>query len=447
MSVSRMKSARDFGAKGDGESFDGSALQAAVDAVSSGGGGEVLLPPGGYVTGSIFLRDGVVLRLEEGASLLGSRDIRDYPIVEGRWEGVTRELHAGLVHARGARGIGVAGKGTIDGRGQEWWRLFRSRSLDRPRPRLISIEDCEDVSLTGFSAKDSPSWTINPVRSRNVSIAGLSIVNPPDSPNTDGIDPDSCSGVSIFGCFISVGDDCIAIKSGSEAESPGMRASCEGVRISGCVLERGHGAVVIGSEMSGSIRDVAVTDCVFRGTDRGIRMKSRRGRGGAVERFRASGIEMRDVGCPFAINLRYHCGARGDEAVADLGPRLRNEGTPVFRDLRFESIRAVGATVAAAWIDGLAESPVEDLAFSRVHIEMDGEADPAPAEMADWAPPLARAGFCAFDVKGLRLEGLRIVGHRGPAYILDGCELLEHADCDPEPSPLFAGRSSLIPRG
>jgi hypothetical protein len=349
------------------------------------------------------------------------------------------------VHARGARGIGVVGKGLVDGRGQEWWRLHRSGGLDRPRPRLIAIEDCEDVVLRDFRAKDSPSWTVNPVRSRNVDIVGLSIVNPPDSPNTDGIDPDSCSGIRISDCFISVGDDCIAIKSGTEGEAPGMRAPCEDVTVSGCVLERGHGAIVLGSEMSGGIRNVVVKDCVFRGTDRGIRMKSRRGRGGAVEGFRASGIAMRDVPCPFTINLRYHCGARGVPEVADLGPRPFGEGTPVFRDLAFESIRAVGATVAAAWLDGLAESPIEDVSFTDVSIELGGDSAPAPAEMSDWAPPLSRSGFCAFDVRGLRLDRLRIRGQEGPAYALEGCEGLEQFGCEPEPGPssIAFGRASL----
>lgn len=447
MNDARFRTAKDFGALGDGEAFDGPAIQAAIDAVSAGGGGEVVLPPGGYVSGSLFLRDGVVLRLDEGAALLGSRDPRDYPVVEGRWEGVTREVHAGLVHARGARGIGVVGGGIVDGRGQEWWRLFRSGALDRPRPRLVSVEDCEDVVLEGFRAKDSPSWTINPVRSRNVTIAGLSIINPPDSPNTDGIDPDSCSRLNISDCYISVGDDCIAIKAGSELESPGMRAPCEGVMVSGCVLERGHGAIVLGSEMSGGIRDVLVKDCVFRGTDRGIRMKSRRGRGGAVERFRAKGIEMRDVPCPFTINMRYHCGgARGDPEVADFGPRPFGAGTPAFREIAFESIRAFGATVAAAWLDGLAESPIEGASFKNVSIDLGGDSAPVPAEMSDWAPPLSRAGFCAFDVQGLRLENLYIGGQEGPAYVLGGCEGVRHLGCDPEPaaSSSEGGRLSLL---
>jgi polygalacturonase len=444
VSASGFRSAKDFGAVGDGEALDGPSIQAAIDAVSSGGGGEVLLPPGGYVSGSLFLRDGVVIRLEEGAALLGSRDARDYPIVEGRWEGVTRELHAGLVHARGARGVGVVGSGVVDGRGQEWWRLFREGRLDYPRPRLVSIEDCDGVVLSGFRAVDSPSWTVNPVRSRDVSIVGLSIINPPDSPNTDGIDPDSCSRVRISGCRISVGDDCIAIKSGTEGEARGMRAGCEDVVISGCVLERGHGAVVLGSEMSGGIRNVIVEDCVFRGTDRGIRMKSRRGRGGRVEGFRARRIAMSGVLCPFAINLRYHCGgARGDPEVADLGARPIGEGTPVFRDLSFESIRASGAGVAAAWLDGLAESPIDEVLFRDVSIELAGDSDPAPAEMSDWAPPLSRAGFCAFDLRNLRLEGLRLRGIEGPAYVLEGCEGLRHSECSPEPPSAREGRASL----
>ncbi len=437
------KSVKEFGAVGDGYSYDGKALQAAVDAVSKAGGGEVVLPPGAYVSGSLFLRDGVVLRLEEGASLVGSSDVRDYPIVEGRWEGATRRMHASLVHAQSVRNSGITGKGTIDGRGEKWWELHRAKSLLFPRPRLIAFEDCEDIVLSDFRAKDSPSWTVNPVRSHNVVISRLVITNPPDSPNTDGIDPDSCENVEISDCFVSVGDDCIAIKAGSENESAGKRASCDRIRISGCVLERGHGGVVVGSEMSGGIRDVVVTDCVFRGTDRGIRMKSRRGRGGLVEDFHASGIKMYDVDCPFAINLRYHCGARGDPEVADLASRPFGPRTPVFRRLSFEYIEARNSGLAAAWIDGLAESPVEDVLFSNITIEMGGGGLPRPAEMSDWAPPLARAGFYAFDVRRLRLDTLHISGYAGPAYVIDACEDFVHSNCEPEPPLCRTPRSSL----
>lgn len=414
-------SVRDFGAKGDGASMDGPSIQAAVDRAGAAGGGLVVLPPGGYVSGSIFLRDGVHLRLEAGASLLGSRNPADYPLVEGRWEGRTRPVHASLVHARGVRRAGVCGPGLIDGRGEEWWRLFRGGELAHPRPRLLAFEECEDVLLEGFLAMNSPSWTINPVRSRGVRIQGVSVRNPPDSPNTDGINPDSCSRVVITGCFVSVGDDCIAVKAGVETEAEGLSAPCEDIIVSDCVLERGHGGVVIGSETSGGIRNVTVSNCVFRGTDRGIRLKSRRGRGGGVERVRVSGIVMEGVLCPFTLNSHYGCGAWGDPRVSDRGARPVDRGTPRFRDISLSGVTAVGVTLAAAWIDGLAELPAERVSLSDFTAEMAEGAAASPPEMAEGLPSLARAGIRALNVSGLRLRDCAIRGQDGPAVRLEGC--------------------------
>ena len=424
-------SVRAFGAKGDGLSLDGPAIQAAIDRAAAFGGGTVLLPPGGYVSGSLFLRNDICLRLEPGAVLLGSRDPRDYPLVDSRWEGSTRKSHAALLHAAGARNLSIVGGGTIDGRGEEWWRLFAAGSLAHPRPRLIALEDCERILLEGFEARNSPSWTVNPVRSRDVRISGISIRNPADSPNTDGINPDSCRSVRISDCFVSVGDDCITIKAGTESERPELRSPCRDIVVTNCVLERGHGGVVFGSETSGGISDVAISNCVFKGTDRGIRMKSRRGRGGTVERIRVSNITMRDVLCPFTMNLHYGCGAWGDPVVGDRGARTPGESTPHFRDISFNAISASGGRVAAAFLDGLAEAPIERVSFSDVSISMEGGAEPQPAEMADGLEPLARAGFRASNLSGLRLHNLRIEGQEGPAFRFENCEGVEGAFCSP----------------
>jgi polygalacturonase len=425
--------AKGFGAAGDGKGDDRAAIQAAIDAVGAAGGGEVVLSPGAYPSGSLFLRDNVSLRIERGATLLGSRDPRDYPLVESRWEGRTTLTHAPLVGATGARNVGVSGAGVIDGRGDEWWTRFRAGSLEHPRPRLLCFDRCEGVLLEDFEARDSPSWTVHPLRSRDVVIRGLRILNPPDSPNTDGIDPDSCQSVRISDCFVSVGDDCIAIKAGCEGEAAGHRAPCERILISGCVLERGHGAVVIGSEMSGGVRDVVVADCLFHGTDRGIRVKTRRGRGGVVERVRAQGIIMTDCLVPFAFNTHYGCGAWDDPRVGDPGAREADEGTPRIEGLSFGSISASGARIAAAWIDGLAESPIRDLSFCDVSIALAGEAEPGVPEMSAGAPQLSRAGFRARNVDGLRLSGLRIAGQEGPAFELSACRGIERSFCSPSP--------------
>lgn len=421
-----MMDPRSFGAAGDGVHKDGPAIQAAIDAAGAAGGGSVVLPPGTWLSGALALRGNVELVIEAGAVLLGSEDPGDYPVVEARWEGSTRPAHSPLISGFGLSRIGLRGGGVIDGRGAVWWKAFREGGLAAPRPRLVSFTDCRDVLIEGLTLLNSPSWTVNPVRCRNLRVRGLTIRNPADSPNTDGINPDSCSSVIIEGCFISVGDDCITLKSGTEAERPELRAPGEDIVVANCVMEAGHGGIVIGSEMSGGIRNVVVSNCVMRGTDRGIRIKSRRGRGGVVENVRVSNLVMEGVRCPLAINLRYHCGgAQGDPVVADLEARPLGPGTPLVRRVSLSGITARGAASAAAWIEGLAEAPVEDLHLSDVSIELAPGATglpPEAPEMADGIVPVAGRGFMARNVRGLRLDNVEILGQAGPAFDLVACE-------------------------
>lgn len=418
---------RDHGAKVDGLAGDGAAIQAAIDAAGRAGGGVVLLDRGTWISGALSLRSGVELRIEAGATLRASENPGDFPIVTARWEGQSRPSHAAFISGTGLSRIALRGGGTIDGRGAVWWRRFKEGKLLAPRPRLVSFADCTDVLIEALSLIDSPSWTVNPVRCRNVAVRGIRVTNPADSPNTDGINPDSCQGVVIEGCFISAGDDCITLKSGTELEDAGLRAPCSDIVVANCVLASGHGGVVIGSEMSGGVRNVVVSNCVMRGTDRGIRIKSRRGRGGAVEDIRISNVVMDDVRCPIAINLRYHCGgAQGDPLVADRGLRPLGSGTPHVRRVSISGLTARGATIAAAWIEGLPEAPVEDLQLREIYLELRKGADAAPAEapeMADGLEAIAGRGFIARHVKGLCLDRVRVVGQAGPALDIDNCEL------------------------
>ena len=191
---------RDYGATGDGATLDTRALQAAIDAAAQTGGGTVFVPAGKYVTGSAFLRDNITLFLDAVAVLLGSENPADYPIQTARWEGVTRETHASLIAGEGLHHIAITGRGTIDGRGAIWWQKHRAKTLDAPRPRLISFANSTNVLIEGVTLTNSPAWTINPVRCENVTVDKVTIVNPPDSPNTDGINPDSCRDVHISNC-------------------------------------------------------------------------------------------------------------------------------------------------------------------------------------------------------------------------------------------------------
>ncbi len=420
-----MINVKDCGAVGDGIALDTHAIQSAIDACVQTGGGTVLIPAGKFVTGAIFLRDHITLHLEAGAVLLGSEQPADYPMIHARWEGREQETHAPLIGGAGLHHIAVVGRGTIDGRGAHWWKRHREKSLDMPRPRLISFSDCSNVLIEGITAINSPSWTINPVRCENVTVDKVTIINPADSPNTDGINPDSCHDVHISNCHVDVGDDCITIKSGIETELPDKRAPCENVTITNCTMVHGHGGVVIGSEMSGDVRQVVISNCTFIGTDRGIRMKTRRGRGGIIEDIRVTSVIMRDVLCPFTMNLYYHIRARGDQAVSDKRARPVDPGTPRIRRIHFSHITARDAQYAAAFLYGLPEMPIEDVSFSDVSISMAVNAQAGSPDMADDIEPMSRAGFFARNVRRLRLSGVDINGQSGDKFMLQDVTMCE----------------------
>jgi polygalacturonase len=413
---------REHGVVGDGQTLDSHALQSAIDLCAQRGGGTVYLPAGRYLTGSLFLRNNITLQIDSGAVILGSENPEDYPVIHARWEGKHQDTYAPLIAGQNLNNIAVTGRGTIDGRGASWWKAKEEDTLTHPRPRLISFSDCSNVFIEGITAVNSPSWTINPVHCQNVTIHAVTIINPADSPNTDGINPDSCRLVRISDCYVSVGDDCITIKSGTEYEHPDRYAPCRDITITNCTLERGHGGVVIGSEMSGGVKNVVISNCVFIGTDRGIRIKSRRGRGGIIEDIRVSNLIMDGVLCPFTMNLYYHIGERGNLNVSDKNPRSVNDGTPRLRRIHFSHITAREVKHAAGFLYGLAEMPLDDISFNDISISISDEADSGYPEMADGIPSMSQAGFFIRNARRIRLEHVEVTGQIGEAFDVDDCE-------------------------
>jgi polygalacturonase len=351
--------------------------------------------------------------------ILGSENPDDYPIVHSRWEGRHQDTYAPLIGGRDLNNVSVIGRGTLDGRGVVWWNAKKEDRLVYPRPRLISFSNCTNVLIEDITAVNSPSWTINPVHCENVNIHRVTIINPADSPNTDGINPDSCRLVRISDCYVSVGDDCISIKSGTEHEHPDRYAPCRDITITNCTLERGHGGVVIGSEMSGGVKNVVISNCVFIGTDRGIRIKSRRGRGGTIEDIRVSNLIMDGVLCPFTMNLYYHIGERGNLNVSDKNPRLVDDGTPRLRRIHFSHITAREVKHAAGFLYGLAEMPLEDISLSDISISVSEEAASGYPEMADDIPSMSRAGFFIRNARRVRLDHVEVTGQVGEAFDVD----------------------------
>ena len=405
-------------------------IQKVIDQAAAAGGGRVVIPAGRFLTGALQLKDNVELHLLPGAVLQFSDSQADYPVVTSRWEGVERQVYAACLYAFDAKNIAVTGFGTLDGNGKKWWQLFRRdrKKLAYPRPMLVSFEGCERVTLKDFTCINSPSWTIHPQCCRNVTIDNLNICNPADSPNTDGIDPESCQNVRIANCNIDVGDDCIAIKAGTE-DTP-QRIPCENITITNCTMVHGHGGVVLGSEMSGGIKNVTITNCVFQDTDRGIRLKSRRGRGGVIEDIRIDNLVMERVLCPFILNLYYFCGPRGKERyVWDKTPYPITEETPRFRRIHFANITARNVHAAAGFIYGLAEQHIEEVSFDNIAIEMAEDAIAGRPAMMSGIKEMQRRGFYIGFGDNLLFRNVSIRNHAGPAFTQEGCKDLHFVDC------------------
>ena len=403
-----------FGAVGDGRTLCTTSLQKAIDAAASRGGGTVILPAGTYVTGTLWLRSDITLHLEAGATLIGAQDPSAFPIWTPKWDGVP--THAALISGEGLDNVAITGRGIIDGGGRMWWELMKQKEVDTQRPRLIRLIDCRNVLVENVTLTNSPFWTLNPLACDEVTIRGVIVRNPPDSPNTDGINPDSCRNVHISDCHIDVGDDCVTIKSGSEEDGRRQFRPCENITLTNCTMIHGHGGVVIGSEMSGGVRNIAISNCTFVGTDRGIRIKSRRGRGSAVEDIRVSNIVMDGVLCPLVINLFYGCGAWNDPKVTDASPQEVTDRTPRFRRLRFSNISARRVKYSAAYVVGLPEMFVEDVAYSDITIYLDRDnTEAGQSAMAPGQPDLCRAGFVLKNVRNARLNNVQVFDQIGPA--------------------------------
>jgi polygalacturonase len=417
-----------FGAVGDGKVLNTGKIAEAVSACGDAGGGTVYVPAGTFLTGAVILKSNVNLYLESGAVLSFSNDVNEYPVVESSWEGVKREVYASCIYAENAENVSLTGHGTLQGNGRFWWDLFRRKENLYPRPKLVSFDSCKHVLISGVKMENSPSWTVNPILCEDVTVHNISILNPADSPNTDGIDPESCRNVRISDCHIDVGDDCIAIKAGTEDTAE--RVPCENISITNCTMIHGHGGVVLGSEMSGDIRNVTVSNCVFEGTDRGIRLKSRRGRGGIVEDIRVSNIVMKGVICPFIANLYYFCGPRGkDKYVYDKNPYPVTEETPAFRRIHFSNITALEVSAAAGFLYGLAEMFVEDVTFNHISVHMAENAEPGMPAMMSELEPMKQRGFYCSNVRDIRFNDVIVSNHEGPAFYVENGEDIAVKDC------------------
>lgn len=320
--------------------------------------------------------------------------------------------------AQNAEYVRITGDGTLDGQGEYWWKRFMAKELSNPRPYLICFADCAHVTLENVLLTNSPCWTVHPLRCSDVVIRGLKIKNPAVSPNTDGIDPNCCRDVRIHDCTIDVGDDCIAVKSGTEDTQ--NRCPSERIIIENCHFLHGHGGVVLGSEMSGDIRNVLVSNCIFFETDRGIRLKTRRGRGGTVEGIQMSNLIMEKVMSAFVFNMFYYCGKGGkDRYVWDKDIQPVDARTPRLRDVRISDVTVRKCTSCAGFFYGLPESPVQGVTMKNVLVEMDEQGEDGTPAMMNDCPVMNRRGFFLRNAENVDINGVIVLNLQGEVLDAD----------------------------
>jgi polygalacturonase len=264
------------GAIPDGKTLDTKAIQAAINQLATQGGGTVIVPPGAFLTGALFLKPKVNLTIQAGGVLLGSTNIQDYPSMPTRIEGHTQVWRPAMLNASGCDNLRITGDGTIQGGGKPYWDAFwtafhanpKTKNLDIDRPRNLFIEDSKNVLITGIFLRDSGFWNMHLYRCQHVTVEKVDIRAPDHTPSTDGIDVDSCQDVTIHGCYISDNDDNIALKGtkGPLADQDTGSPAVEHVRISDCTFGHGNGLLTLGSEAS-HVRDVIVENCKIEGKE------------------------------------------------------------------------------------------------------------------------------------------------------------------------------------
>ena len=418
----------DFGAVGDGETLCTEAFAKAIDALTEKGGGHLIVPRGVWHTGPIVLKSNIDLHLEMGAVILFAADESLYPLIETSFEGLDTRRCQSPLSAKGAENISVTGQGAIDGNGQYWRPVKKSKVTDGQwksltssggvtkkniwmpsegyakgdsaanmnvptgvrteedwnsirrflRPVMVSLVNCKNVLLQGVIFQNSPAWNLHPLMCENIIIEDVLVRNPSYAQNGDALDLESCKNALIINSKFDAGDDGICIKSGKDADGRRRGMACENVVVDGCTVFAGHGGFVVGSEMSGGVKNIYVADCQFLGTDVGLRFKSTRGRGGIVENIYIDGISMNDIKNDAITFNMYYGGksvaevlADGDNPdTADIQPV--DETTPIFRNIDIKNVVCNGCGRPMEFT-GLPEMPIDGITLKDINIITKGE--------------------------------------------------------------------------
>ena len=426
-------SVRDFGAVGDGIHNDTIAVQTAINCTPKGG--RLYFPEGTYLVSPLNLKSHTTLHLAKGATILGVTDVDLYPVIPGRamdltdgrehffgtWEGNATSMRQALIFAEYCEDIKIVGEGTIDGNAQNstWW--IDVKRQPHGRPRLFFANRCEGISLHGITAQNAASWQLHPYYSRDLQFIDLKIYAPKNSPNTDALDPEACDGVDIIGCKFSVGDDCIAIKSAKIELGRKLKTPANRHTIRNCLMQFGHGAITLGSEMAGGVTNLTVNRCVFDNTDRGLRIKTRRGRGkhAVIDGVLFENIKMTGVLTPIVINMWYNCcdPDRYIEYVWSREKLLVDERTPRLGSFVFRNMVCEDCEVAACYCDGLPEAPIESITLEDISFTYKPDAKPGHPAMMNFGKTFCRVGMYFDNVGKLTVKNVTLKGNDGDDLI------------------------------
>ncbi|XP_062017939.1 probable polygalacturonase [Rosa rugosa] len=373
----------DFGGVGDGKTSNTKAFQAAINHLSqysTQGGAQLYVPAGKYLTRSFNLTSHFTLYLHKEAVLLASQDPQEWPVLKplpsyGRGRDAAGGRYTSLIFGTNLTDVIITGdNGTIDGQGEFWWNKFHSQKLQYTRPYLIEIMFSSNVQISHLTLLNSPSWNVHPIYSSNILVQGLTIIAPVRSPNTDGINPDSCTNVKIEDCYIVSGDDCVAVKSGWDqyGVSFGMPTKQLVIRRLTCVSPY-SAAIALGSEMSGGIEDVRAEDIAAVDTESGVRIKTAVGRGGYVRDVYLRRMEMHTMRWAFWMSGDY--GSHADDGYD-------KKAFPEIKGIHYRDVVADNVTMVAK-LEGIAGHPFTGICMSNVTVGLGAKAKKQPWSCAD----------------------------------------------------------------
>ena len=423
---------KDFGAVGDGIADDTAAIQNAINCCPTGG--RLTVPAGTYFVRPLVLKSDMTLELKEGALLLADTCEDHYPILPGSvldartgeelhfssWEGDPFPCRQSFISAHYAKNIAIVGQGIIDGNAinGDWWVDVKKRKIGRPK--LVFLNQCENIRFHGILGRNSACWNFHPFFSKNVHFYHTAVEAPKDSPNTDGTDPESCDDVRYIGMRFSVGDDAIAIKAGKVYMGMKYQTPATNHLVRNCLMEYAHGAMVLGSEMSGGVKDLTVSQCYFKHTDRGLRIKTRRGRGkyAVIDGVEFSNIKMDNVMTPLVMNMYYFCDPDGhEEIVWSKEPHPVDDGTPYLGSFLFRDMDCTDCEWAAGYFYGLTEQPIGSVTIENVRFTFKEDASTGMPAMMDYIDPECKRGLYFNCVKKVSLKNVTMSGQEGDRLI------------------------------